>query len=173
MRRQLSVRLVTLGLSLCFFAQAQSIVIFAGSPTDTGYSPSVSYTIPQFVPLPALPPGTQSYLRYASAFSYNFQVPVAGMYVLLLGFVEPCDTFPCGGWNTLNGVGQRIFSVWANDQPILQNIDVFAEVGTMKPLIKDTILYIPGNLTLSFIASVRNAMVSVITLVPIGINDLI
>lgn len=154
--------LVTLGLLLCSALAAQSILVIPGSSTDAGYSGgTTAYTIPQFVAFPALPPGTNSTLRYGVNFTYSLQVPVAGMYVLMLGFAEPTVQWP----------GQRVFSVWANDQPILQNLDVFAEVGYAKPLVKAAVVYIPGQLTLSFVASVRNAIVSLIVLTGVGIGD--
>lgn len=161
--------LVTLGL-LCSASFGQSVVIYPGSPGDAGYSAgTTAYTIPQFIPLPTLPPGSNSTLRYGQSFNYTLQVPVAGMYVILMGFVEPCTPAACGGW--IAEAGQRVFSVWANDQPLLQNLDVFAEAGALAPLTKAAVVYIPGQLTLSFAASVRNAVISLIVLSGVGITD--
>lgn len=156
-------------LLLTFKLLGQSIVIYPGSASDTGFSiPSTSYTIPTFIPIPTLPPGTNSTLRYAPSLTYTLQVPVAGMYVIMLGFVEP----------TVQGPGLRVFSVWANDQPLLQNVDIFAEAGYLQPLIKTAVVYIPGNLTLSFVAQPlfcsqcrSNAVVSLISITGVGITD--
>lgn len=165
--------LANIVLLSCCALHAQSVVIYPGSAGDAGYSAgTTAYTIPQFIPLPTLPPGTQSTLRYGingASFTYTLQVPIAGVYAVLLGFVEPCSTAAtCDRWTPRPG--QRVFSVWANDQPILQNLDVYAEVGALTPLVKAALLYIPGSLTLTFTASVRNAMVSLISVTNLGLS---
>lgn len=164
--------LVILMLLLCSVSFGQSIIIYPGSPNDTGFStPSTTYTIPTFVSIPTLPPGTNTVMRYAvspAVLTYTIQVPVSGMYILMLGFVEPCDSpITCKNW--VPAPGQRVFSVLANDQPILNNVDIFAEVGALQPLIKTTVLYISGILTLAFPASSRNAVISLISITGVGV----
>lgn len=145
----------------------QPVVVIPGGPGDAGFSmPSgftaTAYAIPQFIPLPTLPPGTQSTMRYGQDFTYTLSVPTAGMYVVMLGFVEP----------TVQGIGQRVFSVWANggaqNQQIVQNLDLVAEAGYLMPAVRTTLLYISGTLKLHFVASVRNAVISLISVSPQG-----
>jgi Malectin domain len=153
---------VSIGLVMLSAAFGQTIQIIPGSTNDVGYSKGTTVqTIPAFIPLPSLPPGTQSTLRQGQRFAYSIQVPIAGPYIVMLGFVEP----------TVGGMGKRVFSVSANDQPILQNLDVFAEVGALAPLVKTALLYIPGNLTLYFSASVRTAIISLIEITPYPIQQ--
>lgn len=159
MKTFLLLLLVTLKLS----AQG-SVVIIPGSSGDVGFSSppgytTTAYTIPQFVSLPLLPPGTNSTLRYGQNFAYTIYVPSPAMYVLLLGFAEP----------TVQGPGQRIFSVWANDQPIVQNLDLYAEAGYLQPVVKTAVVYIQKSITIQFVASVRNAVVSLISITGVGV----
>jgi hypothetical protein len=130
-----------------------------GFSSPAGFT-TTAYTIPQFISFPTLPPGTNSTLRYGQSFSYTITVPVPGMYLILLGFVEP----------TVQGPNQRIFSVLANDQPIIQNLDLFAEVGYLQPSVKTAPVYIQNTLVLQFTASVRNAVVSLISVTNLGIS---
>lgn len=124
---------------LCSVLLGQTVSIDAGGPGDTGYSANTSiYTIP--VSQQSSITGTTDFtLRYGQSITYTITVPIAGIYVIMLSFMEP-------GYST---VGQRVFSVTGNDQPLLQNIDVFAEAGLLVPLVKSSLLYIQSKLILT------------------------
>ncbi len=147
-------------------------IVDAGSPSDTGYSTpatctsggvpvacgTTAYTLTSPTPLPILPPGTSDMtMRYGPQFTYHIQVAAPGTYTVLLNFVEP----------TVTGPGQRVFSVWANDQPILQDLDLYAESGYMVPTARAASISIAGtDLYLMFSASIRNAVISSIAVSP-------
>lgn len=150
--------LVIAGLLFGCLLSGQSITMDAGGPGDTGFSAgTTAYTIPSPLPLPIVPPGTNDLtLRYAPQFTYTFTVPQPGPYTVVLYFVEPTVTAP----------GQRIFSVTANDQPIVQNLDLVAEAGYLVPTARAAIVFVPGTkLALTFSSSVRNAVVSMIQVI--------
>jgi hypothetical protein len=137
----------------------QTIIIDAGGAGDTGYSspagyPTVAYAIPSPIPLPILPPGTNDLtMRYGQSFAYDIQLPQPGPYTIVLEFIEP----------TIQAAGQRVFSVWANDQPIVDHLDLYASAGYLVPTTRAATIFAPSTrLHLSFVASVRNAVVSAI-----------
>lgn len=151
--------LIILTLTLKLVAQPQ--VIDCGSPTDTGFlTPpgftSTAYTIPSPVPASISDPT----MRYGQQFTYHIALTgKPGLYALVLSFVEP----------TVQGPGLRVFSVTANDQPIIQNLDLVATAGYLVPTTRSFPIYIfSGDLTIVFTASVRNAVVSSISLLGLG-----
>jgi len=143
----------------------QPITIYPGSPSDTGLfssPPGISttaYTVPNYTPVS---PNVGT-MRYGTQFTYHLTVSSPGLYTVTLSFLEPCTPASCGGW--IAAPGQRVFSVTANDQPIIQNLDLYAENGAMTPTSRAAFLAIPGTtLNLTFTASVRNAVISAITI---------
>ena len=147
-------------LTLTFKLFAQSIVIDCGGPTDTGFSgATTAYTIPAPVPVGI----SDSTMRYGQYFTYHLSFTGRpGLYALVLGFVEP----------SVQGPGQRIFSVAANDQPIVANIDLFAEAGYLVSTTRSAVVYLSGtDLCLVFSASVRNAVISSITATALGFGS--
>ena len=146
-------------LVLAAVAFGQSVTIDAGGPNDAGYSspagfPTTAYTIPVTIPIPVVPPGTNDLtMRYGQQFTYHVTVAQPGQYTVCLYFIEP----------TVLSAGARVFSVSANDQPIIQNLDLFAENGYLVPTERSALVSIPGkDLYLRFAASVRNAVISLI-----------
>lgn len=164
--RRIAISLAGLVLAALHVA-GQPITIYPGAAGDTGYSspPGISttaYTVLQ--PISATPPGTNvTTMRYGSDFTYSFLLAGPGIYTVTMYFVEPCSPIACGGW--INAPGQRVFSVAANDQPILSNLDLFAAAGSLVATARAALIAVPGNtLNLRFTASVRNAVISAITI---------
>src|SRR5579862_38026 len=139
--------ILLLALTLPLFAQTP-IVINAGGSNDSGFSGvTTAYTIPS----------TSATMRYGQSFAYDIPIPTSCWYTVLLQFVEP----------TVTAAGQRIFSVTANDQPIIQNLDLVASAGLLTPLSRASLVYVAGKtLHLAFVASTRNAVISTITIAP-------
>lgn len=143
-----------LALAVC---DAQTIFVDAGGAADTGYLGGMSYTIPLAIPAQTAPGINDQTVRYAIQFGYNVPVPAPGPYYLTLYFVEP----------TFQAAGQRVFTVTANNQTILTNLDLFAESGFLLPFSRTTLVYPTGSvLRLHFTASSGNAMVQAIGLTP-------
>ena len=97
-------------------------------------------------------------LRYGS-FSCTLTAPTVP-YVLTLNFTEP----------TVGGPGQRLFHVLANDQVILDQFDLWASCGFMKPCSRSAVLPPSGGtLTLRFVTQYRSAVISSVALAPLSI----
>ncbi len=138
-----------------------SQTIDCGGPGDTGFSAgtwpapggTIAYTIPN-------PPAsvTDATLRYCVSCSYTIPTTEGQPYLVTLGFAEP----------TVQAAGQRVFSVSINDQPVLLNFDVFAAAGFLSQ-IQRSFVVVPNNgqLVIAFSASVRNAIISSITVSPL------
>jgi hypothetical protein len=93
-------------------------------------------------------------------FSYTIPVDRDGVYMVRLYFAEPYWGAP-GGPN--GAAGQRVFSVTAEGGTLLEDLDVFAEVGTLTALIKQVEVEVEdGELNLSFIASEGEPIVAAI-----------
>lgn len=145
---------------------AQTIVVDAGGPTDTGFSgPTSTYTVPPaLMPVTVLPPGTNdATMRFGNPMFYHITVPAPGLYTVSLYFQEP----------TYQIAQQRIMAVTANDTPIIQGLDLFAEAGYLVPTQKQGIVSVAGtDLNLTFTAQnftvngTRNAVVSMIVVQP-------
>jgi hypothetical protein len=114
----------------------QSILIDAGGASDTGYSgSSAAYTIPG-PPLAFTPPGTSKLtLRYGSPIVYDIGLPQPGLYTVLLQMVEPNAT----------AAGERVFSVTANDQPIVDGLDLWYSAGLQVPTARSAIVSVTGT----------------------------
>ena len=103
--------------------------------------------------------------RREGTFSYDIPLP-PGVYELRLYFAENLY-----GENNMAGGGEtsRIFHVYANSAPILQNFDVIREVGASTADIrafKDISPAADGKLHLNFEPSTNPAMVSAIEITP-------
>lgn len=142
----------------------QTVTIDAGSPSDGGFSspPGVTttaYTIPN-------PPATitDATMRYCVVCTYHIPVSAPGFYQITLNFVEP----------TVQGAGQRVFSVTANDQPILTGLDLFATAGYLVPTSRSVLLAVTGPaIDIVFAAQVRNAVISSISVTEVWLAPLL
>src|SRR6185503_16989304 len=84
-------------------------------------------------------------LRFGQSFRYSIPL-VQGFYSLVLKFEEP----------SVSAVGARVFSVWVNNSPLLQNLDIYAEAKT-SPLYRGSLVHASGGkVNLEFRASVRS-----------------
>jgi hypothetical protein len=93
--------------------------------------------------------------RYGD-FTYAIPVP-NGTYDVTLKFIEPW-------WS---GAGQRVFSVSAEGESKLVNVDLFAVAGQFTAVDRTfTVTVSDGVLNLSFASSVDNAIVSAIAVTP-------
>ncbi|PAP75965.1 hypothetical protein BSZ37_05680 [Rubrivirga marina] len=102
------------------------------------------------------------------AFALNVPVP-NGEYTVRLHFAE-IYWGSCGA--PAATVGKRVFSVTMEGQSVLTDLDIFAEVGVRRALVKTFQTTVTGNmLNVSFLASKDNPMLSAIEIVP-GVTDL-
>lgn len=118
--------------------QAQSIPLKV-LPGDTGFSTSSVWPSPS--------------MQWASRFTYSSPILPAGIYRIVLTFQE----IPGGA---ITGPGQRVFSVgWLgqNSGPI----DLWKLAGTEPvQVVATAYLSFPTSVVMSFVATVRNAVVS-------------
>jgi len=163
--RRITRGLALYALALSCLAAAQTID--CGGPGDTGFSAGVwpapggtiAYTIPN--PPTAV---TDPTLRYCVSCSYTIPTTEGQPYLVTLTFVEP----------SVAGPFQRVFSVSINDQPVLLNFDLFTAAlvqtgaGYLSQ-IQRSFVVVPNNaqLVIAFSASVRNAVISSITVSPL------
>jgi beta-galactosidase len=89
--------------------------------------------------------------------TFTYAIPVVnGTYTLYLKFVEP----------TFTASGQRVFSVSAEGQTLVSNLDVYQRVGRNTALqLSFTVTVTDGFLNLGFTPSVNNAIVAAIAAV--------
>lgn len=91
---------------------------------------------------------------------FGYRIPLPnGNYLLNLGFVEP----------TCMAVGQRVFDVCANGQPLITDLDVFAEAGGQGKVLvkKEFVTVTEGRLDLDLTGSIYVPILSTIQVVPI------
>ena len=158
-------------------ALAQPILIDPGGPTDPGAAgQSATYTVPAaLMPVGILPPGTNdATMRYGDQFTYHVPVPNAGLYRVTLYFQEPI----------VQQAGGRVFSVTANDAPILSDLDLVATAGYLVPTARSAFVSVAGtDLALAFTAQFRSrnrtgnwigygAVVSLIVVEPFAVVQL-
>jgi len=95
--------------------------------------------------------------RYGNPFSYAFNV-ANGTYTVNLHFAETFFT----------SSGQRVFSVTAEGTTIVSNLDIFAAAGGANTALIRTanVTVNDGQLNLNFTASVNNALVNGIEIIP-------
>jgi predicted alpha-1,2-mannosidase len=75
----------------------------------------------------AAPAGVYQSERYSSDMTYSFPVPADQRYTVRLHFAEIFDT----------GVGARLENIYVNRREVLTNLDIFAEAGKDKALVKE------------------------------------
>jgi len=75
----------------------------------------------------AAPEGVYQSERYGKDFTYTFPVPAGQRYTVRLHFAEVFDS----------GVGERLENIYINRRQVLTNLDIFAEVGEKKALVKE------------------------------------
>ncbi|MBW3634636.1 MAG: thrombospondin type 3 repeat-containing protein, partial [Chloroflexi bacterium] len=93
-------------------------------------------------------------------FDYAIPVDANGVYLVRLYFAEPYWGAPGG---PTGDPGQRIFSVTVEGETMLEDLDVFAEVGALTALVKqDEVDVQDGELNLSFTASEGEPIVAAI-----------
>lgn len=104
-------------------------------------------------------PGLFAAERYGH-FSYDIPVDTRGRYTLILHFVE----FYFGpGASGPGGVGSRVFRVLCNGNTLLDNFDIYKEVGSLHVLTKTFYHLKPsaqGKLNITFEPILNNATVS-------------
>lgn len=98
--------------------------------------------------------------------AFNYEIPLApGTYLVRLHFAEIYFGATGGG---AGGIGKRIFNVTAEGLSLLSNFDIFAEVGSMRALIKEFELSVTdGKLNLNFEKVVENPKVSAVEVIPL------
>jgi hypothetical protein len=83
-------------------------------------------------------------------FAYAIPVDESGVYMVRLYFAEPYWGSPGG---PEGDVGRRVFSVMAEGEILIEDLDIFAEVGELTALIKQAEVDVQdGELNLSFTA---------------------
>jgi hypothetical protein len=93
-------------------------------------------------------------------FAYSIPVDESGTYMVRLYFAEPYWGSPGG---PESDEGQRVFSVTAEDEILLEDLDIFAEVGELTALVKQVEVDVQdGELNLGFIASEGEPIVAAI-----------
>lgn len=94
--------------------------------------------------------------RWGKDFSYAATV-ANGSYTLKLHFAEP----------TMTASNRRVFSVQAQGQTVLSNFDIFKEAGLKNAIVKTfDVTVTNGQLNVRFFASVDNALIGSIELIP-------
>jgi hypothetical protein len=136
-------------------------IIDAGSATDANFTGGAVFTIA------GTTASGDSTLRYGASFSYS--LPVDNVpYVVTFRFVEPCAAGAgCGA--VVNGPGQRLFTVTANGQTILQDLDLYAASGgALVPLSRSVVVMgADGKLNLKFSATGGNHNTAVVSAIEI------
>ena len=151
---------------LILIAQATAqIHINSGGGVVAGYSSDQYFTggtaYQATIPLPA---GMADYLKTSRGGNFSYKFPVTdGNYTISLRFVENSSA--------VTARGQRVFSVSINGATVLPALDIFAAAGINQEYVQTfTTLASGGNgITVQFVTSVRNAVVSAIDVVPIPI----
>jgi Malectin domain/Thrombospondin type 3 repeat len=93
-------------------------------------------------------------------FAYAIPVDESGVYMVRLYFAEPYWGAPGG---PEGDVGRRVFSVTAEGEMLLEDLDVFAEVGQLTALVKQAEVEVQdGELNLSFAASEGEPIIAAI-----------
>ena len=92
--------------------------------------------------------------------TFSYQIPVSnGTYTVTLHFAEIY----------FSTAGSRVFSVSAENQTVISNLDIYAEAGQYTPLLKSfTVTVGDGALNLAFTSVIQNAKVSAIQVTSSG-----
>lgn len=153
--RHLTARwLMLAGFLFCARLHSATVTIDAGSVADSNFSGGTAYMIP----VGLLPPGTSdSTMRYGVSFIYVIPCPNIP-YVVRFHFIEP----------SVQGPGQRVFSVRINNQIMLDRLDPFAEAGYLKPFSRAVVVVgADEKLVIRFETQIRSAIVSAIDFDPL------
>jgi len=132
---------------------AETTIIDCGSASDSNFTGGLTFTVPV--------PGdsTGRYDALQTGFSYRIQVVDKQAYLVTLGFIEP----------SVQAAGQRIFSVSINNQPVIVNLDLFADVGFQKPTSRSFVAVgSAGALVIAFTTQKRSAVISSIEVKPLA-----
>jgi hypothetical protein len=142
-----------------------------GTSSDTNCSGGLPYSIPGSA---AVRYGWISSTTWpAGDIVCSFPVP-AGIYQVQMQFLEPCYAAGCS--ILVTQPGGRKMSVYAGgappDQPLLYGFDPVAAGATDKlPATRTVILQTTGPLVLTFKTVIRGAVVSGVTITPVGSAD--
>lgn len=131
---------------------------------DNGFNTGNTYTNNNVNIVGTSDPDLYKTERYGANFSYN--IPISnGLYQVNLHFAE-IYIGANGGGN--GGVGSRVFDVSLENQAVLSNFDIFAEVGPEVALVKTYYVNITdGAVDLDFTAIANNAKISAIEVVQV------
>ena len=93
-------------------------------------------------------------------FAYAIPVDENGVFMVRLYFAEPYWGSPGG---PEGDAGRRVFSVTAEEELLLEDLDIFAEVGELTALVKQAEVDVQdGELNLTFTASEGEPIVAAI-----------
>ena len=93
-------------------------------------------------------------------FTYAIPVDESGTYMVRLYFAEPYWGAPGG---PEGAEGRRVFSVTAEGETLIEDLDIYAEVGELTALVKQAEVDVQdGELNLSFTASEGEPIVAAI-----------
>lgn len=138
-------------LAALLLLTACGTLLLRADPVAIAWNGGTEYTVAN------APPGYES-LHFGSSFSFTQTAVPDGQYVVTFSFIEP----------TVQAVGQRLFDVSINDQPVVRQLDVFARAGFMVPLTRSVVVDVKGGIMrFVFYASVRSAVVSGIVIEPL------
>ncbi|BAY23427.1 hypothetical protein NIES2100_31920 [Calothrix sp. NIES-2100] len=97
--------------------------------------------------------------RSGKEFSYNIPISSSGTYTVNLDFAEIFWSSP----------GQRVFDVNIEGESVIKNLDILAQAGVNTALRKSVDVQVTdGTLNIDFLASVDNAKVSDIEVIPMS-----
>jgi hypothetical protein len=137
--------------ALVLLLTACGTLLLRADPAPIAWSGGTEYTVAN------APAGYES-LHFGTSFSFTQAAVPDGQYVVTFSFIEP----------TVQAVGQRVFDVSINDQPVIRQLDVFARAGFMTPVTRSVVVDVKGGrMVFNFTASVRSAVVSGIVIEPL------
>jgi len=106
---------------------------------------------------------TERFSTVAEGFGYEVELP-NGNYTVILHFAEIFWGAPDG--NPTGGVGSRIFDVTIEGGAVLENFDIFSEVGALAAVAKEfSVTLDDGMMNIDFTASVDNPKISAIQII--------
>ena len=98
--------------------------------------------------------------KRGGGFTYAIPVDENGVYMVRLYFAEPYWGSPGG---PEGGAGRRVFSVMAEEEALLEDLDIYAEVGELTALVKQAEVDVQdGEINLTFTASEGEPIVAAI-----------
>ncbi|WP_425397843.1 malectin domain-containing carbohydrate-binding protein [Aeoliella sp.] len=135
----------------------------SGAAGSKGYSTSAGINLSD----PSVPEGTPEAIfkteRYdpssGQEMQYNFAVD-PGQYEVRLYFAET--------YGSTSGVGKRVFDVLIEGVTVLDDYDIFADVGKNKGVMKSFVITADTNIDIDFLHEKQNPLVRAIEIVSIG-----